>query len=388
MPAIPAVRELSTKPSRADPGQVDAGAPGGLGVASDGVDVQPEPPSAEQVRPDHQDAEDQDHDPGEAEHRGEHSAVHVGEQDQARASQEKAPILARVSAAGGATSPLPRRRASRARREPEHDDHHEHQDPAERSGQRAAGDAVEHRVLDLDRAAVAEHEQHDALPEQQATERDHERRQADPGDQGAVQRPIARATSAAGSRPTRASRTGGRARRPYDRADPGDEADGQVDLAEQQHEHLGHGQEGEHRRLHEQVDQVARGQEVAVESLEQDRDQDQAGDDRQHAGVAALDPAMRARGNPPARRRRCTARRGRHPPGRLGRLGQLPIVGSGRRPGRGASDTSRSDSPVVIRSTTIRWSISVDRTHSRPSGRAASPRPGPRPGRRRSCCAR
>ena len=51
-----------------------------------------------------------------------------------------------------------------------------------------------------------------------------------------------------------------------------DEAGGEIDLTQDQHEHLGHGQQAEHGRLHEQIHEVAGGQEVRVESLEQDRD--------------------------------------------------------------------------------------------------------------------
>ena len=48
-----------------------------------------------------------------------------------------------------------------------------------------------------------------------------------------------------------------------DAADAADEADRQVDLAEQQREDLAHGQQHEDRALDQQVDEVAGGQEVA-----------------------------------------------------------------------------------------------------------------------------
>ena len=73
-------------------------------------------------------------------------------------------------------------------------------------------------------------------------------------------------------------------------ADAGDEPDRQVDLAEQQHEDLGHRQQHEHGSLDEQVDEVAGGQELRVEGLEDDRDEHQADDDRQDAALAGLDP--------------------------------------------------------------------------------------------------
>ena len=42
-----------------------------------------------------------------------------------------------------------------------------------------------------------------------------------------------------------------------DAADAGDEADRQIDLAEQQDEDLAHAEQHEHRALHQQVDEVA-----------------------------------------------------------------------------------------------------------------------------------
>ena len=79
-------------------------------------------------------------------------------------------------------------------------------------------------------------------------------------------------------------------------ADAGDEADRQVDLAQQQHEDDAHGDDRVRRRLDDQVDEVAGGQEAVVLRLEDDRDEDQADDDRQRAELAGLDvgpPAAR-----------------------------------------------------------------------------------------------
>jgi hypothetical protein len=69
-------------------------------------------------------------------------------------------------------------------------------------------------------------------------------------------------------------------------AQPGHEADGQVDVAEQQREHLAHAEQHEHRALDEQVGQVHRGQEVAVQRLEDGPDDGQADDHGQRAALA------------------------------------------------------------------------------------------------------
>jgi hypothetical protein len=55
-------------------------------------------------------------------------------------------------------------------------------------------------------------------------------------------------------------------------ADPGHEAKGQVDLAEQKREYLSHPDQHEHRALDEQVDDVAGGQELGVLALEDEAD--------------------------------------------------------------------------------------------------------------------
>ena len=63
----------------------------------------------------------------------------------------------------------------------------------------------------------------------------------------------------------------------------------QVDLAQQQHEHDAHGDRGDRGRLDDQVDEVAGGEEAVVLGLEDDRDDDQAEDDRQRAELARAD---------------------------------------------------------------------------------------------------
>ena len=76
-------------------------------------------------------------------------------------------------------------------------------------------------------------------------------------------------------------------------AEAGDESDREVDLAEEQDEDLPHRQQAEDRSLDEQVDEVAGGQELVVEGLEQDRDQDHPRDDGQDSALAGLDPGER-----------------------------------------------------------------------------------------------
>ena len=74
---------------------------------------------------------------------------------------------------------------------------------------------------------------------------------------------------------------------------PGDVADREVDLAEQQRIDLAHGQQREDRPLHQQVDQVPRREEVVVHRLEQDGHEQQPGHDRQDAGLPATHPRER-----------------------------------------------------------------------------------------------
>jgi hypothetical protein len=76
----------------------------------------------------------------------------------------------------------------------------------------------------------------------------------------------------------------------HGRTDRGVVADGQVDLAEQQDEDLGHAQQDERDALDHQVDQVARGQEQVAAHLEEDDDRDQAQDDGQRAALTVSDP--------------------------------------------------------------------------------------------------
>ena len=141
----------------------------------------------------------------------------------------------------------------------------------------------------------AEDLQEHALPEEEPGERDDERGQADPRDDRALEDADPGAGEQRGGdrgppRPAvrRACEVG------HDHpAEAGDEPDREVDLAEQQDEDLAHREQAEDRGLDEQVDEVAGGQELRVERLEEDRDQDQPRDDRQDPALAGLDPGER-----------------------------------------------------------------------------------------------
>ena len=69
------------------------------------------------------------------------------------------------------------------------------------------------------------------------------------------------------------------------------EADGEVDLSQEQGEDLGHRQDHEHRTLLEEVDDVPGRQEDVMRAhhLEHDGGDDQAEEDREHPALAALD---------------------------------------------------------------------------------------------------
>ena len=72
-----------------------------------------------------------------------------------------------------------------------------------------------------------------------------------------------------------------------------DQADGQVDLAEEQGEDLGDRQQHVDGALLEQVDQVLRRQELRVRDLEADGDHHDGQEHGQDTGVAAADPEPR-----------------------------------------------------------------------------------------------
>ena len=72
-----------------------------------------------------------------------------------------------------------------------------------------------------------------------------------------------------------------------------DQADGQVDLSQEQGEDLSDRQQHVHGALLEEVDQVLRRQELRVHDLEADGDHHEAQDHRQDTAVAAADPEPR-----------------------------------------------------------------------------------------------
>ena len=113
-----------------------------------------------------------------------------------------------------------------------------------------------------------------------------ERRQPELGDEDALQRAVGGGDRERGEDggPPRVAE--GEHPQRDDGAAGGGEAGGEVDLAEQQHEDLGHAEGDDERRLGHQVDQVARRQEQRVLDLEDDHDDDQADDDRQRAALA------------------------------------------------------------------------------------------------------
>jgi hypothetical protein len=174
-----------------------------------------------------------------------------------------------------------------------HGDEHHHHDPAGCRGEVGVGDVVHDLVLDGQGAPVAEDRQHHALPAEQAAEGDDEGWQPEPGDQGSVEQPYRRADHERGEDrrpPGPAAVRGGEQLGCDDTRDAGDEAGREVDLAEEQREDLRHRQHHEDRALHQQVDDVARRQEVGIQRLEDDRDDEHPDDDREHAALAGAQP--------------------------------------------------------------------------------------------------
>lgn len=172
-------------------------------------------------------------------------------------------------------------------------------DPPEGRAELPVLDVDQHRARHLHRPAglgpgeVVEDVEQDPLEREQPSEGHHERRDLQTGDDG----PLDQAEEAAEAEP-------GENRRPprpvvqlavqyehHRRPARGVVADRQVDLAEQQDEHLGHPEQHEVGGLGEQVGEVGGRDEVAVLGLEDHHDHDQAGDHRQVAGVTGADPA-------------------------------------------------------------------------------------------------
>ena len=220
-------------------------------------------------------------------------------------------------------------------------DHHGHQDPADQRAERPPEDVVEddlvveRGVADADERPAEDDDRH-ALQDQQPAESDDERRHPQPGhersldeaDRGAREQ---RHDDRRPPRPVRAGRLHELGH--HDAAEPHDQADGQVDLSEQQGEDLSHRQQHVHGALLEEVDQVLRRQELRVRDLEADGDHHEAQDDRQDAAVTTADPdATRPGSTAPSVWAMSSARDiGR---GDLGVEGQVGRHRAGR-PGRG-----------------------------------------------------
>src|SRR5580700_9842521 len=282
-----------------DPVQVDARAPGRLGVAADGVDVPAEPGPAEQEAVGHEHDQDHQHHPRHAVHdQQEPAAVGVADQHHDHAGHRHGGDL-QPGHAGGRRGELAGPPAAVADHEQTAGQHHghDHDDPADQRAHGAALDVVQHVAVQPDGPAgvgggLVDDVQQEAQPGQLAGQRDHEGRQPEPGDDDALDGAPDRGHGQADQHRERPRPGIRRHQHPAGehRADRRGEADRQVDLAEQQDEHLGHAQHHDPRGLGNQVDQVARGQEQGVAGLEVDDDGHQAEQDGQEAAVAAAHP--------------------------------------------------------------------------------------------------
>ena len=192
-----------------------------------------------------------------------------------------------------------------------HHDHNE-QDPADDRGELSPEQVVENRlvvvqgVADADGATVQDDDRR-ALEDEQAAKRDDEGRHLEPGDQGSLDGADRRADQkrhddrhppwkgeAVGTERAACRGAGLDQLGHDDGAEPHDQTDGQVDLAEEEGEDLGHRQQHVDAALLEEVDEVLGRQKLPVGELEGDRDHHDAKKDRQHTAVAALDLLQRA----------------------------------------------------------------------------------------------
>ena len=183
---------------------------GRFGVAADGVHVAAELGAPEQERPRGEHAEHDQHDPRHALDRYEPTAVGVADQHEHDPGDAEAGDLQHGQAG---------RRRDQAARAParlvhprsyaEQTDDHDHDDPARGRSEVAAREVVDDLVVDRERSALAEDQEHHALPAEQAGQGHDERRQPDPGDDRALDRADRRAGEQRddASRPTTASRT-------------------------------------------------------------------------------------------------------------------------------------------------------------------------------------
>ena len=188
-----------------DPVDVDAGAPRGLGVAADRVDVAPVAGPVEDVGPEHeQDADDHG--------RVGHAAVLVRDQhDRAERDGEAADPQRddqhRVGREAGLV-PAPVLQQLHERVQPDAD---RPQQPRRARRHEVVGEADDELALEDHRALAADQQEHDAVPREQAGEGDDERRHADLRDDQAVQQADAEAAEERDARSRR--RPGARCRR-------------------------------------------------------------------------------------------------------------------------------------------------------------------------------
>ena len=174
---------------RPDSREADTGPTRRFGVAADGVHVATELGPAQQEGPRRENAEHDQHDPGHALDRYEPAAVGVADQHERDPGNGRSRDLQHGQAhrRRDQTARAPARLVH-PRPHTEDGDDHDHDDPTRGRSQVAAREIVHDLVVDRERSALAEHQQHHALPTEQAGQRHDERRQADPGDDRPLQR--------------------------------------------------------------------------------------------------------------------------------------------------------------------------------------------------------
>ncbi len=296
MPATPAVKPARVKAHSLFQPRLTPLPTGGLGVAADGVQVAAEPGAAQQEGPGHHHGGHHQHHVGDALHRLQHPAVGVADVDQGGAGHRHARHLQegdghRRGDQAGAPPP-----AGLQQGEGGVDGHRgDHDDPPGRRAEVAVGDVQQHVVGEPDGPAGAvgvDQVEEDALAAQQAGQGDHEGGEPEPDDHDAPQHPEGGGDGhpdQQGRPPRPVVGRGGQDGGDH-RPDAGHVADGQVDLPEDEDPHLGHAQQDEDRPLHQQVGQVAVGEEDRALRLEDDDQDHQAGQYRQHPALAAADP--------------------------------------------------------------------------------------------------
>uniref|UniRef100_J1RUT9 Dehydrogenase n=1 Tax=Streptomyces auratus AGR0001 TaxID=1160718 RepID=J1RUT9_9ACTN len=145
----------------------------------------------------------------------------------------------------------------------------------------------------VDGALVAHHPDLQAAPAEEAGQRDDEGRHTDFGEKEPVQGADGQSRDDGDQdREPVVDALGDAEDGPHGRADTRHRADRQVDLAEQQHEDDADGHDAEAGGVDTDVREAVRGQEAAVLELEDDRDDDQADDDRQRAQLTTAHPAL------------------------------------------------------------------------------------------------